>query len=312
MLAEAEKVGFMGEFPDFRAKGFDIDVYNKRFLEGNVIIDTRAREVSYPQHWCPLSIKCAFKGTEFYQSNNALYAADENCYLLFNSGKMYSSWIDSEDEVESYTINIAPRFEREAAHTFSSSTVSLLDDPFNNKESSIKFTEKLYPHNNLISPILFQIRQLAKDPMNNKDELYEKFHYLLERLVQMQNRTNAEINSLRKFRPGTRIELYGRLTRAKDFIYSCYDREITLEQIAEVACLNQFYFLRQFKNAFQITPHQFLTERRLSAASAMLAKSDKPVSEICSDIGFSDPASFSKLFKRWYGISPIQFKRNKA
>jgi len=76
----------MNEFPDFNEPGFDIEHYNKRFHQSNVVIRTSASSVDYPLHWGPRSVKCSFKGEEHYETGNSHYAADDEHFLVFNHG----------------------------------------------------------------------------------------------------------------------------------------------------------------------------------------------------------------------------------
>lgn len=303
-----ERIGYMGEFPDFNAAGFNIETYNKKFIESNVIIHAHSKTATFPEHWGSLSIKCAFGGQEFYASSNSLYAVDDDHYLIFNEGKYYSSWIDSEEDVESFTINFTPAFANSFLHSAEASEMNLLDDPFLKKKSSFRFTEKLYQHNLTVTPVLTEMRSLLGDFEFNQDAINECYCTLLEYLYRQQNQTNLEIESVEKLRSVTRTEIYERLTRAKDFIYSGYYNTMSLQDIANAACLNQFYFLRQFKKLFKITPHQFLSQRRMQVAALLLKKDSKSVMEICNDIGYSDIASFSKLFKKTFGSSPSEYR----
>lgn len=302
------KVGYMGEFPDFNIRGFNIEEYNKQFTEGNIVIHAHSKEIFYPEHWGGLSVKCAFNGKEFYKSSNSLCAVDDDHYLIFNEGKYYSSWIDAEANVESFTLNIAPSFASSFFQSVTASHTSMLDDPFMIKNSGIRFSEKLYPHNNEVTPVLLSIKNYITDFDSNKEKIAECFYLLIEQLYQHQFKTNLEIKSVDKLKLSTQVEIFERLTRAKDLIYSDYSSNLSLLDIANSACMNQFYFLRQFKKLFKITPHQFLTQRRMQVASEMLRKNDKGVTEICTDVGFSDIASFSKLFKKTSGLSPVQYR----
>src|ERR1700759_4652724 len=128
----------MKSFPDFHASCFDIAAYNKTFEKKNVIIRASAKDVSYAEHWGPLSIKCSITGTEHYQCNNRFYSVDKDCYLIFNDGQYYSSYIYSKTATESFTINFLADFQQRALHGFESN----LDDTGDNK--SFEFIEKLY------------------------------------------------------------------------------------------------------------------------------------------------------------------------
>src|SRR5882672_8292270 len=111
----------MKSFPDFHASCFDIIAYNKTFEKKNVIIHASAKDVSYSEHWGPLSIKCAIKGIEHYQCNGRFYSVDSNNYLIFNDGQYYSSHIYSKTGTESFTVNFSGDFRREALQGFESS-----------------------------------------------------------------------------------------------------------------------------------------------------------------------------------------------
>jgi AraC-like DNA-binding protein len=130
------------------------------------------------------------------------------------------------------------------------------------------------------------------------------FYELMEELFRLQTETNSRIRRIAKTKHSTKQEIFERLTRARDYIHSCYSNELSVDEIARVACMNAFYFIRQFRNFFGITPHQFLTQRRMEVAKALLQKNGRSVTEVCFDVGFSDASSFSKLFRRYHGFPP--------
>jgi AraC family transcriptional regulator len=298
----------MEEFPDFNRPGFDIQLYNQRFHSSNVIIHAKGRDVSYPLHWGPLTIKTVLSGEEHYETRHSHYAVDSDHFLVFNSGRMYSSWISSPTEVESFTLNINPAFEQHAARSIRGTAITQLDDPFHNSYEHTHFTERLYTHDQPVTTVVRSIRELSKDFTKNKDSLSFLFYNLMEGLLLLQSNTNAEIERVDKTKRSTRHEIFERLVRAKDYIYSCYSNNISVEQVAQVACMNSFYFLRQFRKTFGVTPHQLLVTRRLEVAGRLLSTTDRPVTDICTEIGFGDLSSFGKLFRRRYGVSPSAFR----
>ncbi|MGH7451400.1 MAG: helix-turn-helix domain-containing protein [bacterium] len=108
------------------------------------------------------------------------------------------------------------------------------------------------------------------------------------------------------------VEIYRRLHRAKDFIDSCYQQQIQLPQIARIAQLSRYHFLRLFKTAFNETPYQYLTRRRLETARTLLATTDIPITQVCYEAGFEDLSSFGRLFRQFSGLSPKAFRRDTA
>jgi AraC-like DNA-binding protein len=70
-------------------------------------------------------------------------------------------------------------------------------------------------------------------------------------------------------------------------------------------------FPRIFTHLYRKTPHQYLTEKRLKRAKALLAKEGISISDVCNSVGFESLGSFSTLFKKLNGFAP-QYYRNLA
>ncbi|MBK5271298.1 MAG: helix-turn-helix transcriptional regulator [Bacteroidia bacterium] len=301
-------VSLMDTFPDFSARGFNMDVYNNFFKTSNSIINARASNIAYPEHWGGFSIKCAFGGEEFYQVQNRKYAVNDNNFLIFNEGQHYSSYIFSNSIVESFTLNFTSGFVQEVNSNCLHSDEQLLDNPFDAGKVNTEFVEKLYQHNNTVSPILFKIRELTRNFNANKGAITELYYQLMEKLLLLHKEVAREIDFIKACKPSTRKELYRRLHYAKDYIDSCYASEITLQELSLISLMNAAYFLRQFKKYFRITPYQYLMRRRIQAAAEMMPDTRLTISDICTAVGYQDASSFTKLFKKLYGLSPEKYR----
>jgi AraC-like DNA-binding protein len=97
--------------------------------------------------------------------------------------------------------------------------------------------------------------------------------------------------------------------RVCEFIAANLERELHLEQLAQVACLSQFHFARAFKKATGHTVHQYLTTARLERAKELLAADESSIADIAFQCSFSSQANFTKVFVRWLGISPGRYRR---
>lgn len=106
-------------------------------------------------------------------------------------------------------------------------------------------------------------------------------------------------------------DIYQRIVSAKLFIDDNYSDNIDLGQIAKQALLSRFHFHRLFTQVYKKTPHQYLTAKRLEAAKLLLAKEGISITDVCNEIGFESPTSFSSLFRRQSGFTP-QYYRNIA
>jgi len=104
--------------------------------------------------------------------------------------------------------------------------------------------------------------------------------------------------------------IYQRVVTAKLYIDDNFSEPIDLKDISEKAFLSRFHFHRLFTRIYRKTPHQYLTRKRIEKAKDLLAE-NKPVTDVCNEVGFESIGSFSVLFKKEIGFAP-QYYRNMA
>jgi AraC-like DNA-binding protein len=104
------------------------------------------------------------------------------------------------------------------------------------------------------------------------------------------------------------------VTVARDLIDRHYTRDLTIARLARASGLSPFHFIRSFRAAFGVTPHQYLRGKRIDRAKELLVTTPLPVTEICDRIGFQSLGSFSSLFRRLTGETPAAYRaeRRKA
>lgn len=105
-------------------------------------------------------------------------------------------------------------------------------------------------------------------------------------------------------------DMYQRIAAAKVYIDENFQETLDLEEISSKAYLSRFHFHRLFTRIYRRTPHQYLTQKRLDKAKDLLSE-NKPVTEVCNEVGFESIGSFSTLFKKEIGFAP-QYYRNQA
>lgn len=271
------------------------------------ILHARARR----HHWEGegwLSIKTFAGGRALYRAGGGHYAVDDAAYLVLNHGQPYAIAIDSATPVESFCVFFAPGFAEEVARGLTAPPERLLDDPDGGDASPVRFYERTYPHDDLVSPALRRLR-VAHDRDVEPGWLEERWHDLMERLLLARRGVRREVAGLAATRAATRDELYRRAHRAGEYAAALCDQPVTLDDLARVACLSPNHLLRTFREVFHQTPHQYLTARRLERARHLLDATDQPVTEICLAVGFQSLGSFSRLFRRHCGLSPAAYRR---
>ena len=95
-----------------------------------------------------------------------------------------------------------------------------------------------------------------------------------------------------------------RMLRARDTMDRSYDKPLDVPALARIALTSEAHFIRTFKRTFGETPHRYLQRRRLERAMALLRETERPVTEICLDVGFTSLGSFSRTFRDIVGESP--------
>ena len=98
------------------------------------------------------------------------------------------------------------------------------------------------------------------------------------------------------------------LLPALDFINQHYRERISLSQLADKCHYSPNYFNRLFRNTLNIPPLQYIQQRRMEDASRLLTYSSTPIKEIASEVGYDDPAYFSRIFHQTYKMSPGGFR----
>jgi AraC-like DNA-binding protein len=99
-----------------------------------------------------------------------------------------------------------------------------------------------------------------------------------------------------------------RMLRARDKMDRSYDKPLDVPALARVALTSEAHFIRTFKDTFGETPHRYLQRRRLERAMALLRETQRPVTEICLEVGFTSLGSFSRTFTRVVGMSPSAYR----
>jgi AraC family transcriptional regulator len=102
-----------------------------------------------------------------------------------------------------------------------------------------------------------------------------------------------------------------RLRRVLDYIAANIEDDVTLVDLAGIACYSQFHFARKFTLAMGISPHRYVSRIRLENAMAELVAGKLPLAEIALNAHFSSQASFTRAFHRATGTTPNEYRRRR-
>ena len=97
--------------------------------------------------------------------------------------------------------------------------------------------------------------------------------------------------------------------RVKGYLEAKYAEKLSITEVSQHFGVHPNHLSRAFREAFGLSPKQFLIERKLEKAAQLLTETDDPVGLIAFFLGFEDQHAFSKAFKKHYSVSPLAYRR---
>lgn len=110
-------------------------------------------------------------------------------------------------------------------------------------------------------------------------------------------------------RPLPPDDVFRRLVAVRDELLADPGEAPPQAELARRAGLSRFHFLRRWKEAFVVTPHEDLTRLRIARAKTLLAGDAGSVTDVCFEVGFASLGSFSTLFAERAGCPPSAWRR---
>ena len=103
-----------------------------------------------------------------------------------------------------------------------------------------------------------------------------------------------------------------RLRRVLAYVEGHLAEDISVADLANLACLSIFHFTRAFAAAMGMPPHRYVSRRRLESAKAMIASGHASLGEIAFACRFSSQSSFGRAFRRATGMTPAEYRRKRS
>jgi AraC family transcriptional regulator len=101
-----------------------------------------------------------------------------------------------------------------------------------------------------------------------------------------------------------------RINRVFQFIDEHLESDLSLNTVSQIAFFSPFHFHRVFKFVTGETLNEYVTRRRIEKSALDLLHNNIKATELAHKYGFSDISSFSRAFKKYYGVSPTEFKKD--
>jgi len=99
-----------------------------------------------------------------------------------------------------------------------------------------------------------------------------------------------------------------RLRRIAEYVEAHLGDNLSLDEIASVACLSPYHLSRSFKHATGTGLHRYVVLRRIAKAKELMLQTDLPLADIASAVGFETQAAFATRFRLETGLPPLRFR----
>lgn len=98
------------------------------------------------------------------------------------------------------------------------------------------------------------------------------------------------------------------VAKAKAYIDENYDKDISLDEVSRMVDISPYYFSKLFKQEQGENFIEYLTRTRMQKARQLLKDQNYSIKEICAMSGYSDPNYFSRIFKKYEGMTPSEYR----
>lgn len=243
-----------------------------------------------------------------YNVNGSRKIVEPGQFLALNSDTSYSCLIESEEPTTDICLQVTAKTCADIVRNLQRSDRELLSDPFYAEAAALPM-ETLHVHDQTTTAIFREMAAHGADPIR-ADELKTRllqyfFTHHVKELAKQLSTTENKSSSVRR-------EVVRRVHIAKDFLHAHYADGADLAQVAQAACMSPTHLIRKFNQVMGITPHQYLTQIRLTKSRDLLLTSDASVEGITAMIGFESASSFIRLFREANGLTPVAYRRQQT
>jgi AraC family transcriptional regulator len=284
----------------------NFDAAKRVATTGNIVNYSEVSRVAFRPAMRGFSIKYVLDGRENYRINGREYAVRSGEYLLAPPACQALGWVDSPVAVRGICVDLPVSTMAEVAATLRRTDQPEVEPRPADAFVAAGFQEQLFrgePSN--LGGFLNHLGHAIGRDVRGEFVFDAGFFYTLCELYLFDfQKYNRHLLAIRAVKTSTRQELYRRLLKGRDFMEDCFTRPIEIEDVARSAQISEYQFFRLFKAVFGITPYQFILQKRLELGCELLQTGQSSISDIALKTGFADIFSFSKAFKKRFGVSP--------
>lgn len=266
------------------------EMFIRRKGRENTLVCARSRDVSYPPNDHTLSVKAAWGGRERYLLPEREVAVDDDHWMVINERRTYGSALQASRPVTSFALFFRHGLGQEVAAARGQTLARQLDAP-DAAPRAMEMSEHLRPHGGPVSHRLRRMHDEAMAGERSEDWLETQSLLLVDDILGSATRlANGPRNA--------RTELERRLRLAADYIETCHAEPIGLADMARVACMSRYHFVRHFRALYGITPYAYLLRKRARVARRVFDAGIHDREGVALAVGFANRFALARALTR--------------
>lgn len=236
------------------------------------------------------------EGYLYYHINGEDIKVTKDQMIFVNTNQMHASHLKESKYCKFIVLLVHPSIFVSSAFIFANYAKPILDNQ--------KLDYMIFDHhkelNHLFKTMLSNERSHSTAyQLSLIADAYNVLRYLYEKV-------DAEI----KETTSDNLEELTILNKMTSFIYKNYSEKISLQDIADVGNVSLSKCSRMFNHYMHHSPIDFLNIHRLEVASNLLRSTNNSISDISSSCGFEQQSYFNRMFKKVYGCTPSNYRKN--
>ncbi|MBC7949866.1 MAG: helix-turn-helix transcriptional regulator [Chitinophagaceae bacterium] len=256
------------------------------------------------------SLKYVVDRCIYYKVGNREHVVNQGNFLLACRQPDVKAYFDSTAKVRSVCIDICPATVAEAFTVLTAQDDHDFDNYLDSYFKVPQFLETVCPVNAaLFGDKLKDLVHVISTGEANRHFDKEWFLDLVEKIIFHEYGNYLALNGIRSVRLETRKEILRRLRVARQYMDDELQQIDEIGEIAQVCNMSEFHFYRSFKQAFGISPYQYLLKKRLDLAMTLIHSGTMSFTSIATHCNFPDVFTFSKAFKRKFHMAPSHYAR---
>jgi AraC-like DNA-binding protein len=156
-----------------------------------------------------------------------------------------------------------------------------------------------YSEDDTLKNYISEMLKLKERDYSNELKLEGLLYFFMSKLAEVRKNTFDQ-------KSYKSAEVY--LEKSVEFIENNYSNNIKINDIASYIGINRSYLTHIFKKNINMSPQEFLVNYKIDKACTLLRNTDLPIKAVAKSVGYSDPLTFSKIFKKINGDNPKSYR----